>query len=645
MNQSELHLLLAARKGIPAETASMEELFELRLATNLSLIQQQFFKLYPKDTYTSEFTALLDLLPSLFRERPAELKKLDLARQYETNSPWYLDNKWVGMQLYVDRFSKDLSGLKDRLDYFETLGVNFLHLMPITPRPAGENDGGYAVNDYVGVAPQFGSKEDVLHLTRAMRKKGMALMLDFVVNHTSDEFPWAQKAREGDARYRDYYYSYPDRTLPDAFEKALPEIFPGTSPGNFTYVESMDRWVMTVFNRYQWDLNYSNPKVFLEMLKILSELVNQGVDVVRFDALAFLWKKLGTISQNLPEAHVLISLFKLCLQVVAPGVAILAEAIVAPSDIVKYFGEGERAGNECDIAYNASLMALLWNSIATTKTNLLYRSLEVVPDKPPSATWVNYIRCHDDIGLGYDDKVIREMGWDPKAHRGFLLDYFTQRLPWSPSKGKLFMYNPKTGDGRITGSAASLLGLEHALLTEDAQQTDIAIRKIVMMHGIICSMGGIPMIYAGDELGMTNDYTYEQEQDKAADSRWVNRPHHPWEKYTSGDPVAMRIFKALQKLINLRKEHACFQDREPPIMHSLGNAHVLAYERISEAEERIFILANFDRSEQVVDASRLQDLGYVSDMKFYDLISGRESGLQSALFPLAPYEIFWLKAY
>lgn len=340
-------------------------------------------------------------------------------------------------------------------------------------------------------------------------------MLDFVVNHTSDEYPWAKKALKGSARHQAYYYMYADRTIPDAFEASLPEVFPTTSPGNFTYRKEINRWVMTVFNSYQWDLNYTNPKVFLEMLSNLVSMVNSGVDVVRFDALAFLWKKIGTNSQNLPEAHMLISLFRMCLQTVAPGVIFLAEAIVAPRDIIKYFGEGNRKGNECEMAYNASLMALLWNSIATKKTLLLNKSLRNSPPKPKETTWINYVRCHDDIGLGLEDQYISELGWDPFLHRRFLLDYYCQGLDWSPAVGYKFMHNPSTGDGRITGSCASLLGLEKAMHNPQQGAVEVAIKKILMLHGIILSFGGVPLIYAGDELGTLNDYSYLNDETKS----------------------------------------------------------------------------------------------------------------------------------
>ncbi|MBT8300436.1 MAG: alpha amylase, partial [Maribacter sp.] len=479
MNQATLHQINILENQGPKKPEDLDMLFEQRLATNLTIIKDLFFSLYPEASHMGSFKKLLQELPALFKQRPAPLKLQDIARLKQGD--WYQSEQIVGMQLYVDLFSKDLKGLEDKLGYFEKLGVNFIHLMPITPRPKGENDGGYAVNSYHKVDKRYGTKSALLRLTKKMRDKNMYLMLDFVANHTSNEFPWAEKAMAGNFKYQEYYHIYPDRTIPDEFEKTLPEIFPLTSPGNFTYNPKMQKWVMTVFNQYQWDLNYSNPEVFIAMLSNLLKLANLGVDVVRLDALAFMWKKLGTLSQNLPEAHRLISLFKMCLQVIAPGVVFLAEAVVAPNEIIKYFGLGTMKGNECEIAYNATLMALLWDAIATKKTALLYKNLQNLPKKPKEATWVNYLRCHDDIGLGFDDRYIHEIGWDAKKHRKFLLDYYCQNIDWSPAKGEVFMYNPKNGDGRITGSCASLLGLEKALEQKNKAQINQAIDKIIML--------------------------------------------------------------------------------------------------------------------------------------------------------------------
>ena len=639
MNQAALHRLLANRSN----EKDQNSLFDLRLSTNLTLIKELYFSLYPNEE--SSFEKLLDLLKNLFEKRPSHLKQQDLNRLEEGN--WYQSEKIVGTQLYVDHFKKDLKGLKSSLSYFEELGINFLHLMPITTRPEGENDGGYAVNSYHEVDKRYGTKKDLLNLTAELQSKKMYLMLDFVVNHTSNEFHWAKKAEAGNKKYQNFYYTYSDRTIPDEFEKVLPEIFPETSPGNFTYSEKMQKWVMTAFNSYQWDLNYTNPEVFLEMLSNLAKLVDLGVDIVRFDALAFLWKKIGTISQNLPEAHTVISLFKVCLQTFAPGVILLAEAIVAPSEIIKYFGEGIKKGNECEVAYNASLMALLWNSIATKKTALLHRSITNIPDKPESCTWINYIRCHDDIGLGLDDKFISEMGWNPTGHRRFLLDYYCEGLDWSPSKGLLFMYNPKTGDGRITGSAASLLGLEKAIKNNDQDSIKEAISKIIMLHGVVLAYSGIPLIYAGDEIGALNDYSFLKDKAKKEDSRWVNRPFHDWKTVSRLDDTSLpqsKIFQSLKKLISIRKKNKVFADNSNLVLHHSGNDHILVFERTSK-KNGVLVLCNFNTATEVINASWLQNMGYIENSEYKDLIKNKKFKVSSGFLEIEPYQLLWLKKH
>ncbi len=637
MNQAKLHILLS-QKG-----KDSKELFGLRLATNLTLIQKQFFSLYSEERHEKHFQKLLKLLTKLYLDRPEELKNQDLERLKSGN--WYQSEDLVGMQLYVEHFNKDLKGLEEKIPYFKKLGINFLHLMPITTRPKGESDGGYAVNSYLQVDKKYGSKEDLLELTTAFRNNGIYLMLDFVVNHTSNEYSWAKKAKKGDKKYQGYYYTYEDYTIPAEFEKTLPEVFPETSPGNFIYIPEMEKWVMTVFNSYQWDLNYTNPEVFLEMLTNLVKLTDMGVDVVRFDALAFLWKRIGTISQNLPEAHNLITLFRMCLQVVAPGTILLAEAIVAPMDIVKYFGEEEKRGNECEVAYNASLMALLWNSIATKKTQLLYKSLMHVPPKPKDCTWINYIRCHDDIGLGYENHLIEELGWNPGMHRKFLLDYYCQRLDWSPATGLLFMYNPKTGDGRITGSAASLLGLEKALTTKDQGLLEESVKKIIMLHGITLAFGGIPLIYAGDEIGTLNDYSFQNDVSKKGDSRWVNRPMQDWETISKLDNENLpqsKIFQTLQKLIKIRKNNTVFADSNNLELYHTGNDHIFSFER-NEDQQGLLVICNFDENPQVIDSSWIKKLGYFSKGEPLDLVSNEKVSLNSGLLELMPHQMMWLQ--
>jgi amylosucrase len=641
MNQAALHRLITSKRSGKGANSS-EDLFQCRLTTNLSLISSLFFSLYPKKENELFFYQLLNQMEELFSSRPKELKTQDLERLQAGN--WYQSEQLVGMQLYVDRFNKNIKGLHEKLPYFEKLGVNLLHLMPITTRPSGENDGGYAVNSYHEIDSNYGTKEGFSAFAKQARKENVMLMLDFVVNHTSDEFEWAKKAIAGDEKYQNYYYTYPNRQVPDKFEETLPEVFPESAPGSFTYNKEMEKWVMTCFNTYQWDLNYTNPEVFIDMLANLIKLANMGVDIVRFDALAFLWKKIGTDSQNLPEAHQLISLFRMCLQVIAPGVILLAEAIVTPRNIIKYFGEGSLKGNECEVAYNASLMALLWNSIATKKTSLLHKSLQEIPAKPADGTWINYIRCHDDIGLGYDDDFIRAMGWSPREHRNFLLDYYSRGLEWSTAKGLMFMYNPKNGDGRITGSTASLLGLEKALEQNNQTKIDQAVAKILMLHGIVLSFGGIPLIYAGDEIGTLNDYSFKMDTDHKNDSRWVNRPMQDWEtveKLPTATNHTSQIFKGLQTMIRIRKRLPVFADTKAVIVHPSPNEHVFLFER-TNGKSKVWVISNFDENTQFLHLSWLFSIGIRPEDNLVDLINGKTVTFENNLLELGAYAHLWL---
>ena len=175
--------------------------------------------------------------------------------------------------------------------------------MPVLrPRP-GESDGGYAVADYDEVDPRLGAMADLTALAHDLHERGMALCVDLVLNHTAREHAWAQAALAGDARYRAFYLTFPDRTLPDAYEQTVPDIFPALAPGSFTHVAELDAWVWTTFREFQWDLDYANPDVFRAMVNVLLRLANRGADVLRLDAVPFLWKELGTDCQNRPQAH------------------------------------------------------------------------------------------------------------------------------------------------------------------------------------------------------------------------------------------------------------------------------------------------------------------------------------------------------
>ena len=620
--------------------------FYTRLGANFYSIYSLFHVLYgERDDFEQQALALVETMARQYIKREDRLKQVDLDRESDHN--WFLSQKWVGMALYTDGFADNLKGLQSRLSYFQELGVNMIHIMPILRCPEGRSDGGYAVSDFRQVDERIGTVEDLQELAANLQKRDILLTLDVVVNHTSNEHEWAQKARKGEQQYQDYYYTFPTREIPDMFEETLPEIFPETSPGNFTWDEEMQRWVMTVFNDFQWDLNYSNPAVFIEMLDIILYWANQGADIIRLDAVAFLWKKIGSTSQNEREAHLILQLMKDCCQVTAPGVLFIAEAIVAPVEITKYFGEDAINAKECEIAYNATYMALLWDAVATKNAKLLYQGLKSIPAKLERATWLNYVRCHDDIGLGYDDADIRAVGYEPFEHRKFLIDYYTGNFSDSDARGFPFGHNHKTGDARISGSLASLVGLETALESGEQDRIDNAVKHILLLHSMMLSFGGIPLLYYGDEIGTLNDCSFLDDEHKAHDSRWAHRPHIDWEKaelrHQSGT-IEHRIFCALRKMIAVRKELPSFADFNNRELIPVENPHLFVFSRFNlrRAYSGVLVVGNFDARPQYLD---MNVVGRHLSGK-YGQIRDQYSGDSPVLFKdqlvIPPYHFYWL---
>jgi amylosucrase len=620
--------------------------FYTRLGANFYAIYSLFHHLYGRrEDFVSQTVRLVEVMATRYIQRDKDLKETDIRR--EKNHNWFLSQEWVGMALYADGFARDLNGLRSHLRYLQDLGVNMVHVMPILKCPKGASDGGYAVSDFRDIDERVGTLEELQELSKDMRRREMLLTLDVVVNHTSDEHEWAQRARVGEARYQDYYYIFDNRDVPDMFEETMPEIFPETSPGNFTYDQTMNKWVMTVFNSYQWDLNYGNPAVFIEMLDIILFWANQGADIVRLDAVAFLWKKIGTTCQNEREAHLILQLMKDCSQVTAPGVLFIAEAIVAPVEIIKYFGEDAIIAKECEIAYNATYMALLWEAVATRNAKLLDQGVRSLPDKLDRATWLNYVRCHDDIGLGFDDADIIKAGYDPYAHRRFLVDYFTGAFDGSPARGQPFGRNDKTGDARISGALASLVGLETALETGDEAAIQRSIDLILLLHSMIMSFGGIPLLYYGDEIGTVNDCTFLKDENKAKDNRWMHRPRIDWDKAELRNrhgTVEQRIFQGLQKMIAVRKSTAAFADYNNRTLIETGNPHLFVFIRNNpfQLNDSVLVVGNFDASPQSLTLSDLSNRGHFEYAQLRDLYSGQSPTHFKDQLVIPPYRFYWL---
>ncbi len=620
--------------------------FYTRLGSNFYAIHSLFSVLYgDRPDFNKQMLRLVEILAHQYIKRPAALKKMDLAREKDHN--WFLSQHWVGMALYSDGFAGDLKGLQTKLHYLQELGINMVHIMPVLDCPPGKSDGGYAVRDFRKVDARIGTIKDISTLSANLKKRGILLTLDVVVNHTSYEHEWARLARQGDKMFQDYYYVFDDREMPDMFEESMPEVFPETSPGNFTWDEDMGKWVMTVFHDYQWDLNYRNPAVFIEMVDIILFWANLGADILRLDAVAFLWKKIGSTCQNEREAHLLLQLMKDCCQVTAPGVLFIAEAIVAPVEITKYFGEDAINAKECEIAYNATFMALLWDALATKHTKLLNIAISNLPDKLERATWLNYVRCHDDIGLGFSDTDIHLAGYDPNAHRRFLVDYFTGKFDTSPARGKPFGQNDKNGDARISGSLASLVGLESALEDENPDAIEAAIQKILLLHSLILSFGGMPLFYYGDEIGTLNNYDYLEDESKSNDSRWLQRPTTDWSKAelrNQPGTVEYRIFSNLKKLVALRKEIPAFADYNNRELLDVENPHLFVFLRFDpqNSKAKVMVMANFDDHPQSMSFDTLHQVGFSQHNIIMDIYSGKSPSMLDGRIIIPPMSFYWL---
>lgn len=597
--------------------------FDARLRAHLLDLRDELSNLYGlRADFESFLVELLDVAFAAWIERPDDLKARD--KDHEQDPHWFESQEMLGGVCYVDLFAGTFKGVEAQIPYFKELGLTYLHLMPPFLCPEPHSDGGYAVSSYRATKPALGKIADLRRLATRLRKEGISLVLDFVFNHTSDEHEWARGALAGEPRYKDFFYLFPDRTQPDAYEKTLREIFPDEHPGSFSQLAD-GRWVWTTFHSYQWDLNYSNPAVFSAMAGEMLFIANLGVEFLRMDAVAFIWKQLGTSCENLPQAHHLLRAYNALARIAAPSLMFKSEAIVHPDDVVSYIAPGE-----CQISYNPLQMALLWNSLATREINLLQQALAHRHNLPDGTAWVNYVRSHDDIGWTFANEDASQFGINGFHHRQFLNRFFVNRFEGSFARGVPFQDNPTTGDCRISGTAASLCGLE--------QHDPYAVARVLLMYGVALSSGGIPLIYLGDEVGTLNDPGYVNDPGKAGDSRWVHRPARDETRYAQRtDPTtdAGRIFSGLQRLIALRKHLPALSGGRLTAFWT-HTASVLGYLREGDSS-RLLVLGNFSEFEQVVGSVQLSAMpGAMTDL-ISNTVFSPHRGIR-----LAPYQMVWL---
>jgi amylosucrase len=597
--------------------------FEKRLAQYFPALLDELVALYGGREDFLEFLVLLcQEAWNGWLQRPVDLRTLDKHR--EGSPDWFQSNAMLGGVCYADLYAGGLKGLIAMIPYFKELGLTYLHIMPPFKCPTTNSDGGYAVSSYREVNPALGNMHDLKELASALRKEGISLVLDFIFNHTSDEHDWATAAVQGDARYKDFYYIYPDRQTPDAYDRTLREIFPDQHPGGFSQLAD-GRWIWTTFNTFQWDLNYANPAVFTAMAGEMLSIANIGAEFLRMDAVAFIWKQMGTTCENLPQAHALIRAFNAVCRIAAPSLLFKSEAIVHPDDVVKYI-----APNECQISYNPLQMALLWNTMATREVNLLQQALEERHHIADDTAWVNYVRSHDDIGWTFADEDAMQFGINGFDHRQFLNRFYVNRFEGSFARGVPFQDNPVTNDCRISGTCASLAGLE--------QHDEHAVARILLMHSVALSSGGIPLIYLGDEVGTLNDLSFTNDAGKAADSRWVHRPARDTKRYAQrSDPStdAGRIYQGLRNMIDVRKHTPAFSGGRLTGFRT-GNAHVLGYLRQSPVGD-VLVLCNFSELEQHCGAAVFSEM----PSEALDILSKNKFTLHNGL-ALAPYAVLWL---
>ena len=620
---------------VPAGISIQEEdekLYNARLSRHMDELKWLYCELYQDNPYVMmHFHDLLAEMKKFYTSRNDLLKASDKKREQDTN--WYKRNNLIGMMMYVNAFNKTLKGVEEKLDYIQECNVNYLHLMPLLSSPKGKSDGGYAVADFRTVQEELGSMDDFAELTAKCHERGISIALDFVMNHTSEEHDWARRARAGEKQYQDRYFFYDSYDVPSMFEKTCPQVFPTTAPGNFTWLPDLQKHVMTTFYPYQWDLNYHNPIVLNEMIFNMLYLANQGVDIVRLDAVPYIWKQLGTNCRNLPQVHTIVRMMRMICEIVCPGVILLGEVVMEPAKVVPYFGTVDKP--ECHLLYNVTTMASTWHTVATRDVSLLRRQIDIIASLPRDYTFQNYLRCHDDIGWGLDYDYLKNFGLQEVPHKKYLNDFLTGKYPDSFARGELYNDDPRLGDARLCGTTASLCGIERFGFEGNEEGVDRGIRYDITLHAFMLSQSGIPVIYSGDEIGQLNDYSYKNDPDKAADSRYLHRGNFSWELADNRklpETVQGKLFPMLNKLENIRTAHSVFSTSASLRTIDTWDPSILALVREND-EEKFIGIYNFSEYDKVAWINE-------EDGMYLDLISGREMEARGVQIPA--FGCYWL---
>lgn len=603
-------------------------IFQERLNRHHDELRWLYMELYGNDAM---FAELCDQMYEYYKARKQKLHNRDAKRIKEAE--WFKKKDMLGMMLYIDNFAGNLQGVQTKLDYLKECNVNCIHLMPFLDSPEGRSDGGYAVADFRKVKPELGTMEDLAKLTDACHAKDMNVCMDFVMNHTSEDHEWAKRARNGEGEYMSRYFFYDNDEIPKQYEETVPQVFPTTAPGNFTYLPDLNHYVLTTFYPYQWDLNYKNPRVFNEMMYNFLFLANQGIDVIRIDAVPYIWKELGTPSRNLPQVHTIVRMMRMIGEIVCPSVILLGEVVMEPEKVVPYFGSVEKP--ECHMLYNVTTMATTWNTVATRDARLLRQQMDIINRLPKDYVFLNYLRCHDDIGWGLDYGWLGQFGIDEVAHKKYLSDFFTGKYENSFARGELYNADPASGDARQCGTTASLCGIEKAAYEKDEEATKRAIRYDLTLHAYMLTQSGIPVIYSGDEIGQENDYTYHEDPKKWEDSRYLHRGNFQWDKaelrHTKGT-IPGEMFEGLSKLETIRKSHPVFESTADCRTVDTWDDSILGLIKEKNGE-KLVALFNFSEYDKVAWINE-------EDGMYEDLISGRQMEARGVQIPA--FGCYWL---
>jgi len=616
-------------KGTKAREEEALKIYRERFEKHFDELRWLFMELYDNG---SMFAELCDSMERFYLERNEVLKVMDSKREEQKN--WYRQNDMLGMMFYIDNFAGNMKGVQSKLDYIEKCNVNYIHLMPFLETPDGRSDGGYAVSDFRKVQENLGTMEDLENLTAACHKRGINVCMDFVMNHTSEDHEWARKARSGDGEYMSRYFFFDNSYIPSLYEKTVPQVFPTTAPGNFTYLQDIGHFVMTTFYPYQWDLNYKNPRVFNEMMYNFLYLANRGIDIIRIDAVPYIWKELNTSCRNLPQVHTIVRMMRIISEIVCPGVLLLGEVVMEPEKVVPYFGTVEKP--ECHMLYNVTTMATTWHTVATRDVRLLKRQLDIVNSLPKDYVFLNYLRCHDDIGWGLDYGTLMAEGIGERSHKQYLNDYFQGYTGESNSRGELYNADPVTGDARFCGTTASMCGIEKAGFEQNDYAMERAIKLDVMLHAYMFMQSGIPVLYGGDEIGQVNDYTYKEDPHKASDSRYIHRGAMNWTlagNIEDLNTVEGKLFQSLGQLEEIRKKEKVFVSNADAWTIETWDHSVLCIGRYFEGEKLIgvFNFSEFDKTAWINE----------TDGDYIDLISGNEMKASGVNVPA--YGFYYLK--